>query len=222
MCNGELLVTTDLQAKPSAKDLFQAAYENRYTWDEHFPGFAADFTLLLDGVTYTGQATIRPDLTIAVETADPKAQEWLYNQMKDVVVHRKRSSFEAAHARHTFSFDGDADDSGAMPVTVSGDAMGSNYKLRDSQVVQVSRTMGRVAFTINHLAKIDTSNGYISTVYNAVFKNAQTDEITRQSKFEDTYEEYAGYWVMTKQVVQSREGENSVRTEIIFENLRPA
>lgn len=213
-------VSTELQSKPSAAALFKAAYENRYTWDENFPGFAADFVLVLAGQTYTGTCAIHKDLSVEVNTDDPKAQEWLYNQLKDVVVHRKRSSFDTAHSKHTFSFDGEADESGAVPVTVSGDAMGSHYKLRDNQVVQVSRTMGRMAFTINHLDKIDTPQGYISTAYNAVFRNAQTGEITAQRKFEDAYEEWGGYWVMTRQVVHSREGDTSTVTDIRFTNLR--
>ncbi|WP_164929329.1 DUF3386 domain-containing protein [Gloeobacter violaceus] len=212
---------SEVQTQPSAADVFRAAYENRYTWDADFPGFEADFTLVLNDETHTGTAAILKDLSVRVETADAKAQEWLYNQLKDVVVHRKRSSFEAAHSKHTFSFDGEADETGALPVTVGGDAMGSNYKIRDNQVVQVSRTMGRMAFTINHLAKIDTSTGYLSTAYNAVFRNAQSGEVTAQRRFEDTYEEYEGYWVMTRQVVHSREGDTSTVTEITFTNLRP-
>lgn len=215
------LVSTDVQARTPAAELFRAAYENRYTWDEGFPGFEADFTLVLDGQTYTGKATIRPDLSVSVETGDAKAQEWLYNQLKDVVVHRKRSSFDAAHGKHTFTYDGEADETGAVPVVVGGDAMGSHYKLRNNQVVQVSRTMGRMAFTINHLDKLDTPQGYISTAYNAVFRSAQTGEVTAQRKFEDTYEEFRGYWVMTRQVVHSREGDKSTVTDISFSNLRP-
>ncbi|MGB5592975.1 MAG: DUF3386 family protein [Crocosphaera sp.] len=26
------------------RDLFRAAYENRYTWDQNFPGYTADVT----------------------------------------------------------------------------------------------------------------------------------------------------------------------------------
>ena len=29
----------------SARELFQAAYENRYTWDKNFPGYSADIEI---------------------------------------------------------------------------------------------------------------------------------------------------------------------------------
>lgn len=215
------MTSTELHTQESARELFRAAYENRYTWDAHFPGFEADCTLLLNGETHSSKVSIQPDLSVSVETADPKVQEWLTNQMKDVVTHRKRSDFEQAHGKHRFDYDGETDETGAVPVTVGGDAMGSNYKLRDNQVVQVSRVMGRVAFTINHLAKLDTGSGYISTAYNAVFKNPQTGDVVRQSKFEDTYEPIVGYYVMTKQVVHTREGDNSTLTELALNNIRP-
>jgi Protein of unknown function (DUF3386) len=212
-------MSTELQTKETAEALFRAAYENRYTWDEQFPGMAADFTLKLSGQTHTGKIEIRKDLSVSVETEDPKAQEWLTNQLRDVVTHRKRSSFETAHGKHNFTIDGDIDETGAVPILVGGDAMGSHYKVRDQQVVYVARTMGPMSFAINHLAKLDTGSGYISTAYNAVFKNAKTGEVTRQSKFEDNFTQLAGYWVMSSQIVHSRIGDQSEVTELTFENL---
>jgi len=204
----------------SARDLFQAAYENRYVWDHTFPGYHCDFNLILDGTTYTGRAKITPDMQVEVETADPTAQEWLRNQLKDVVVHRKPSSFAASHGNHTFELDGEPDNTGAQPIQVGGDAMGSHYKVRDQQVVQVSRVMGRVAFTINHLEKLDTGKGYISSIYNAVFTNPKDGQIVRQMRFEDTYAPFDGHYLMTKQVVSGTEMGQKKYTEISFTNIQ--
>jgi hypothetical protein len=207
--------------RTTARDLFRAAYENRYTWDADFPGFAADFVLTLGEATHTGTCSVGKDLSVTVETSDPKAKEWLTNQLRDVVTHRKRSDFETAHGKHEFSFEGEADETGAVPIRVGGDAMGSHYKVRDNQVVQVNRVMGPMGFTINHLAKLDTGSGYISTAYNAVFRNPKTGEITRQSKFEEEYVDLAGYWVPSRQTVHSRlPGDHSELVELRLSNLR--
>jgi len=204
----------------NARDLFRAAYENRYTWDETFPGYTCDFTLELNGATYTGRATVTKDMAVSVETSDATAEEWLRNQLKDVVVHRKPSSFEASHGKHVFEFDGEPDATGAMPIKVGGDAMGSHYKVRDSQVAQVSRVMGRMAFTINHLEKLDTGKGYISSLYNAVFTNPQTGDVVRQLRFEDIYENFDGQYLMTKQIVSGTEMGEKKYTAIHFTNVR--
>ncbi|WP_218080174.1 DUF3386 domain-containing protein [Anthocerotibacter panamensis] len=203
-----------------ARDLFKAAYENRYTWDSSFPGYSAGFTLELDGVTHTGQVTITAGLQVEVQTEDPKAQEWLRNQLKDVVVHRKRSYFEESHGNHTFAFDGEPDSTGAQAILVGGDAMGSHYKVRDQQVVMVSRVMGRVAFTINHLEKLDTGNGYISTDYNAVFTNPKDGQVVRQVRFQDFYTPFDGHYLMTKQIVSGTEMGQKKYTAIEFTNIR--
>ncbi len=48
----------------SAQDLFRAAYENRYTWDSHFPGYHADVTYTHNDQTYIGQIRVGSDLNL--------------------------------------------------------------------------------------------------------------------------------------------------------------
>ncbi len=203
-----------------AQALFRAAYENRYTWDEHFPGFTAKVTLIDGDQRYQGQVTVTADYSVEVSgIEDEQVRESLYNQMRDVVVHRKRNSFEAAHGKNTFQV-GATDASGAVEILVSGDAMGSNYKVRDNQIVYVSRVMGRVAFAITHRQALDTGSGYISTNYVAVFRNPQTNEVVRQMEFEDTYVPVGNYYLMSRQVVTTHEGGNTSTVEIHFDDLQ--
>ncbi|CAN1210758.1 DUF3386 domain-containing protein [Tumidithrix helvetica PCC 7403] len=232
------MITTEA-TDTKARDLFRAAYENRYTWDSNFPGLTANVSVSLNGNTRTGKARINADQSVEVVMDEPKLisrttrtpsgedktvsvdeeQEWLTNQLKDVVTHRKRKTFEEAHGKSGFSM-GEADDTGAVEILVTGDAMGSNYKVRDSQICLVSRVMGRMAFVINHLGHLDTGEGYISSAYSAVFRNPQTDEILRQAKFEDIYEKLGNYYVMTKQIVHSNEQGQQKTYEIVFSDIQ--
>lgn len=110
-----------------ARELFQKAYENRYTWDENFPGFSGEVELQEGGQTYRGKFLVKPDFTVEVSgIEDEKMQEMVYTQLRDVITHRKRSSFADAHGKHEFSL-GEQDSSGAREILVKGDAMGSNY-----------------------------------------------------------------------------------------------
>jgi Protein of unknown function (DUF3386) len=227
-----------LTTENQAQQIFQSAYENRYTWDSHFPGLTAKVSVTINGVTRTGEVKIHSDLTVEVLMDRPElttrtsknadgtdktievdeGQEWLVNQLKDVVTHRKRKSFADAHGKSSFSL-GEADETGAVEILVSGDAMGSNYKVRDKEICLVSRVMGRVAFVINHLAHLDTGEGYISSAYTAVYRNPANEQITRQAKFEDTYEKIGNYYVMTKQVVQINENGEHKTYDISFSDL---
>lgn len=204
----------------SARELFRSAYENRYTWDANFPGYSADIEIKQGDEVYTGNVRIKSDLTVEVTgLEDEKVQESVYNQMRDIVTHRKRSTFEKAHGKNEFSL-GEADATGAVEILVKGDAMGSNYKVRGTEICQVSRVMGPMAFTINTNDSLDTGEGYVSTGYNAIFRDAKTGNLKAKREFEETYEKVGNYYVMTRQVVHAIDGDNRITTEFNFSNIK--
>ena len=204
----------------NARDLFKAAYENRYTWDSNFPGYSADINLKQGSEVYNGQISIKADLSVEVTgIPDEEVQQSVYTQLRDVVTHRKRSSFEASHGKNSFSL-GDNDDTGAVEILVEGDAMGSNYKVRGKEICLVSRVMGRMAFVINTHKSLETPEGCIASDYNAIFRNPQTNEIIRELEFEDSYEKVGNYYIMTSQVVNSTENGQTTTTEFNYSNIK--
>lgn len=213
------LTSQDLVPQEAAREQFQKAYENRYTWDSNFPGFTATVTLAQDEHTCTGTVTVSKTWDVEVTgIEDDTMKESIYTQLRDVITHRKRNTFEASHGKHTFSF-GKTDDSGAVEILVSGDAMGSNYKLRNNEVCQVSRVMGRMAFTIDHHESLNTGSGYVSTHYTAVFCNPKTNEVMREMEFHDTYEKVGDYYLMSQQTIHTVEQGQPKTTTFTFSNL---
>lgn len=204
----------------SARELFRAAYENRYTWDENFPGYSADVQLKQGDEVYSGKIQINRDLTVEVTgIEDEQVQESIYTQLRDVVTHRKRSQFDKSHGKNEFSL-GESDESGAVEILVKGDAMGSNYKIRGTEICQVSRVMGRMAFVIDTQESLDTGNGYVSTRYDVVFRNPQTNDVIRVLNFNDAFQQIGDYYVMINQVVCSYENGERTTTEFNFSNVK--
>lgn len=205
----------------TALELFRSAYENRYTWDQNFPGFSADVQFTLGDQVHTGKVTVTPDFKVEVtDLADETAREVLYNQIRDVVTHRKRNAFEQAHGKNSFSL-GNTLANGAVEILVQGDAMGSNYQVRDREICQVSRVMGRMAFTIDHKASFNTGEGYLSTRYDAIFRNAASQDLMQEAQYEDTYEQVGDYYLMTHQVIRRQSpNEAPVTEEFSFSNVR--
>jgi len=204
----------------NAQELFRAAYENRYTWDQNFPGYSADVQLNQGDEVYTGKIRINRDLTVEVTGIDnEQVQESIYTQVRDVVTHRKRAVFEQAHGKNEFNL-GKTDETGAVEILVKGDSMGSNYKIRGTEICQVSRVMGRMAFVIDTYESLNTRKGYLSTRYDAVFRNPQTNEVTNVLNFKDTFEQIGDYYVMTHQVVQSYQNGERTTTEFNFSNVK--
>ena len=204
----------------TAREKFRAAYENRYTWNENFPGYSADIQLTQGDEVYTGKVRVNRDLSVEVTgIEDEKVQESVYTQLRDVVTHRKRSAFEQSHGKNEFNF-GKTDETGAVEILVKGDSMGSNYKVRDTEICQVSRVMGRMAFVIDTYQSMDTGEGYVASRYDAVFRNPQTDEVTSVLKFEEFYQKVGDYYVLSKQVVQQYKQGERITTEFNFSNVK--
>lgn len=204
----------------NARELFRAAYENRYTWDENFPGYSADVQLKQGNEVYNGKIRINRDMSVEVTGIDDEqVQESVYTQLRDVVTHRKRSQFDQAHGKNEFNI-GKSDETGAVEILVKGDAMGSNYKVRGTEICQVSRVMGRMAFVIDTQESLDTGNGYVSTRYDVVFRNPQTDEVVRVMNFNDTFQQIGDYYVMVNQVIRSYENGERTTTEFNFSNVK--
>lgn len=203
-----------------ARELFRAAYENRYTWDEHFPGFTADLTLTRDGQTYGGQVIVNKDLSYEVlGVADEQAKKEMTNFVWEVVTHRRHTPFDKAHGKNSFTL-GATDETGATEILVSGDAMGSNYKIRNREICEVSRVMNGVAFVIHHKHSLDTGNGYISTGYDIVYRNAETGEITQRKSVELTFEKIDNYYMLTSEVVQGEEQGKPFGMAAVFSNIQ--
>ncbi|BAU07125.1 DUF3386 domain-containing protein [Fischerella sp. NIES-3754] len=204
----------------TARKLFQTAYESRYTWDKNFPGYSADVQVVQGAEVYTGQVRINHDMSIEVtRVSDQQVAEGIYTQLQDMVTHRQRIAFEESHGNHEFVL-GERDNTDAVEILVKGNSIDSNYKIRDKQVCQVNRTMGRMAFVIDTYQSLDTGEGYIPISYQATFRNTQTNKVTSILKFEDTYEKIGNYYIMTKQVVQEYiDDKNTTNTDFNYSNI---
>lgn len=204
----------------TARVLFQTAYEGRYTWDTNFPGYSADVQLVQGTEVYTGKISINRDLKIEVTgIADQEVQEGIYIQLQDVVIHRQHSSFEESHGECKFTL-GDTDETGAVEVLVTSDSVDSYYKIRGGEICQVSRAIARNAFVIDTHENFDTGAGYIALRYDATFRNSKTDQVLSVLKFEDTYEKFGDYYLLTKQVVHEYQDGDRTATEFSYSNIK--
>jgi hypothetical protein len=200
-----------------ARDRFRAAYENRYTWNDNFPGYTAELELKQRDESYRATIQINADFSVLVSGIDDeKVRESINYHLRDVITHRKRNSFESTHGKNSFAL-GETDETGAVEILVKGDSMGSNYKIRGTEICQVSRVMGAMAFSINTSKSFDTGEGYISTGYHAIFRDAKTNELKGEREFSETYEKFGDYYLPTHQIIDSIDKDGTkITTEFIF------
>lgn len=204
----------------TARELFQTAYESRYTWDEKFPGYSADVKLVQGAQICTGKIRINRDMSVEViEVPDEQVKAGIYNQLRDLVTHRQQTSFEESYGKCEFSF-GKTDDSGIVEIVVNGDSTSSTHRIRNNEFVSVTRVMGKTVFVIDTHQSLDTGCGYVGTRYNATFRDSKTNEIKSVLKFEDTYEKIGDYYLMTKQVITEDIAGEQNATEFSYPNIK--
>jgi Protein of unknown function (DUF3386) len=206
-----------------ARDLFRAAYENRYTWDKNFPGYTANITLKRGDEAIAGKARVNPDLKAEVfDVADEQAKKEIHNQLWEIAIHRIRRTFEETHGNNTFSF-GDTDETGAVEILMGGKAAGDRYKIRNNEVCLVHRHIHGVVVTINTFSSHDTGEGYLSHRYDSIYRDPQTGELKGgKSEFEDNYEKVGDYYILTRRVIRSEDGGSTEYGFSKIELLEPA
>ncbi|MFP5269799.1 DUF3386 domain-containing protein [Coleofasciculus sp.] len=205
----------------SARDFFRAAYENRYTWDNNFPGYTADVTFKQDDQVVTGKVRVNSDMKAEVfDVEDEQAKQAIHSQLWETAIHRVRRSFEDTHGKNTFSF-GDTDETGAVELLMGGKAEGDRYKIRDNEVTHVHRHIHGVVVTINTFSSHNTGEGYLSHSYDSVYHDPKTGEQKGgKSVFEDNYEKVGDYFILTQRIIRTEtDGKESVE-EFNFSNVK--
>lgn len=208
-------------ANVSAQDFFRAAYENRYTWDERFPGYTADVTLQQGDTTHTGKIRINPNLTADVmDFADETAANAVKQQAWEVAIHRVRRSFEQTHGENTFSY-GETAPNGAVEVLLGGKSAGDRYQVKDDTVTLVHRHIHGVVVTINTFSVHDTGEGYLAHEYDSVYHDPQTGaQKGGLSKFTDEYTKVGDYQILSRRVIETEKDGQPITMDFQFGNIQ--
>lgn len=205
----------------SAQELFQAAYENRYTWDKDFPGYTADITFKEDDKVISGKIRVNADLKAEVfDVEDEQAQKIIHGQAWEIAIHRVRRNFEDVHSTNTFSY-GNTDETGAVEILIGGKSQGDGYKVRNNEVCFVHRLIHGTFVTINTFSSHDTGEGYLSHTYDSVYHDPKTGEQKGgRSEFTDEYEKVDNYSILNRREIRTQtEGQVSTQ-EFIFSNIK--
>ncbi|AFW93806.1 DUF3386 domain-containing protein [Dolichospermum sp. UHCC 0684] len=204
----------------SAQELFQAAYQNRYTWDENFPGYTADITYKYDDQVIKGQVVIDANMKAEVlNVEDEAAKKAIHGQAWEIAVHRVRRAFEQTHGANTFR-PGETDATGAVEIFVGGKSEGDKYKVRNNEVCHVHRLIHGTFVTIDTFSSHDTGEGYLSHTYNSVYHDPETGaQKGGKSDFTDEYEKVGNYYILNRREIRTEIAERISIQDFIFSNI---
>ena len=203
----------------SALEVFKEAYENRYTWDEQFPGYTAVVDFTQGQEKYQGRIQVKPDLSVVVSGINNEsARQSIESQLQMLVVHRRSVPFEKVHKDSTFRF-GNKDKNGAVEI-IKANEPGSSFKVQERKIVQVNRQMRGQSFSVDTLDTEDTPEGYLATRYRTLFQQPQTKQVLAEEVSDDTYKKIGDYYLPVSQVIQHSEGGKQYKAEFNFSDLQ--
>ncbi len=204
----------------SAQELFQAAYENRYTWEPNFPGYTATVELKQGNEVFTGKVSVKANLSAEVTGIDnEEARNSIIGQLREVAIHRVRRSFAETHGKNTFSY-GATDATGAVEILMGGKSEGDRYKLRNNEVCHVHRHIHGIMVTIDTFSSHDTGAGYLSHRYDSVYADPVTGEIkSGKIVFEDNYQAVGGFQILSQRIIEAVENGQPTTTEFNFSHI---
>lgn len=204
----------------SAGELFRKAYENRYTWNQQFPGYTAAVVLKEGKEEYRGRIRVNPDMSVEVTDINKEeVRRFIERQLGMIVVHRREVPFEVAHKNSTFHL-GTTDKAGAIQVFEQGDKTEAHYKLLRSQVKQVNRLLGPHSITVDLVDSEVTPEGYFPTRYRTTMYQPQTKQVLEEMESKDNYKKVENYYVLASQVIDhSAQGEQTT-VELDFTDIQ--
>jgi hypothetical protein len=191
------------------RDLFRAAYENRYTWDPGFGGYRGRCLWQQGDREVAGRFEVGADLKARVlEIDDPEVEKAVASQLWEVCIHRVRRPFEQVHGQNTFT--AGSTDAVGTEVIVGGKGAGDRYRIRDNVVTMVHRHIHGTVVTIFTESVTDTGSGYLSHEYTSRYSDPSTGAPRGGlSRFTDRFERLPGdsaIWVLAERRIRSGEG----------------
>ena len=189
---------------PEARAIFRAASENRYVWDENFPGIEAEVEIIdHGGEPIMTTVTVGKNLSVdfECETCSGELRSLARAQISQFVTHRVYEPFDDKYGKGKafFSMIKKRDD-GMVEIKADGaNAMGSWYLIDGKEVRKLTRTLGGpVKFVINHEKNIVTDDGrYIANYYPVEFYMEMGDEKVELGKvvYDDSFKKAGDYWL---------------------------
>ncbi|MFZ4803726.1 MAG: DUF3386 domain-containing protein [Synechococcus lacustris] len=212
---------TTISPGSDGRELFRAAYENRYTWDSSFSGYKGRCRWQQGDQRAEGSFEVNAQLKAKLEgITDPAVEKAIAAQLWEVTIHRVRRSFEQTHGENSFSI-GDSDAVG-LEIIVGGKGAGDRYRIANNVVTMVHRHIHGTVVTIFTKSTTDTGAGYLSHTYTSLYSDPATGEAKGpENQFSDDFVTLPGshYWVLEKRVISTADGADNQTFE--FLDLEP-
>ena len=161
----------------NCKELFQKAYEKRYTWTNDFYGYQGKCIFSLNNDNYEGKFVLGKDFKPEIQNIDHQnIVKSISSQLFEVSIHRVKRKFEDIHAKNSFNLIKESKN--GIEMIVSGKNEGDKYRVKNNCINMVYRKIHGIIIEIFVQEFFDTGSGFLSKKYTS----QQIDPNTLQAK----------------------------------------
>ena len=204
------------------KEIFEEAYNNRYTWPKTFNGYSGKCIYLENGKAIEGNfildSNFKPKI---INISDKNIVKGISSQLFEVAIHRVKREFTEVHKNNNFKFLGESDK--GVKIGVLGKNEGDKYTVKDKKINMVLRKIHGVVIEIFIQEFINTGDGFLSKKYSSQQLNIET--LTPKSKileYEDNFVNLGinNIWVLESRIIKFLDdNEKGNEIKYIFKEL---
>ena len=206
----------------SCKDIFQNAYEKRYTWNTDFKGYKGKCTYLIDKHSYEGEFFIGEDFKPKINNIDDeKIKKSIASQLFEVCIHRVKREFHSVHSENNFNLLKTSEN--GIEMIVSGKNEGDKYRVKDDCINMVFRKIHGTIIEIFVEEFFDTGLGSLSKKYSSQSIDPDTlKSKTQKLEYEDEFIniDEEDYWILNSRTIKylNQNQEEEIQ-KFVFEDL---
>ena len=146
------------------KEIFQSAYEKRYTWNEKLNGYEGKCVFSVNNDSYEGNFVLGKDFKPAIQNIDDqKVVKSISSQLFEVCIHRVKREFHEIHSKNNFNLIKESEN--GIEMIVSGKNDGDKYRVKNNCINMVYRKIHGIIIEIFVQEFFDTGRGFLSKKY---------------------------------------------------------
>ena len=193
----------------SASELLQQTRKNREVFSDSFFGFRSNLTVRVDGTLIQGVCTFRMPDRLEVEMVDGKLPDSVEATIRSMLMHRVPSNRDSTDEGVGYAAM-DADPLGRQIMLA--DSYRSAYRIRDRQILKVSRGFGdNSRLVLNVMETETTATGrYLPRHVFAVRFDSESGAIQEAWSYLSKFQRIGGeYLPLSRQVIRAGHGDTA-------------
>jgi len=206
----------------NCKEIFQKAYENRYTWKNKFHGYKGKCIFFNNNNIHEGEFLLGKDLKPNIQNIqDKKIVKSISAQLFEVCIHRVKREFKSVHSENNFNLLKSSES--GLEMGVSGKNKGDKYRVKNDCINMVYRKIHGTIIEIFVEEFLDTGTGSLSKKYSSQQIDPDTFETNSQKlEYEDEFLNIGkdDYWILNSRTIKYlNQNQEEETRKFVFEDL---